>query len=200
MSKMPIRRLIPGFAGGIAILSLAACGGPSTPRSFPPMTYDYLPQIRLNVASVEIDNRFMPASRDEVSSQAPAPPIAALRQMANDRLKPFGSSGKAVLVIKDASLVKGSNEVLGRMAVELDVYTSENRRAGFATADVSQRRSGEIADLQGTLYDLTKTMMDRMNVELEFQARRSLHDWILPDAPGAAVPEVKQQDLAPPKS
>ena len=48
MSKMPIRRLIPGFAGGIAILSLAACGGPSTPRSFPPMTYDYLPQIRLN--------------------------------------------------------------------------------------------------------------------------------------------------------
>ena len=148
---------------------------------------------------MEIDNRFVPASRDEVSAQAPIPPITALRQMANDRLKAFGSSGKAILVIKDASLIKGSNEILGHMAVELDVYTSDNRRAGFATAEVTQRRSGEIKDLQGTLYDLTKTMMDRMNVELEFQARRSLRDWILPDVPAAANAPVQQQDLAPPK-
>ena len=191
-----IRRLVSRFALPLAVLSLATCGAPPKPRDFPPMTYDYLPQIRLNVASVEIDNRFVPASRDEVSAQAP---ITALRQMANDRLKAFGSSGKAILVIKDASLIKGSNEILGHMAVELDVYTSDNRRAGFATAEVTQRRSGEIKDLQGTLYDLTKTMMDRMNVELEFQARRSLRDWILPDVPAAANAPVQQQDLAPPK-
>lgn len=194
-----IRRLVSRFALPLAVLSLATCGAPPKPRDFPPMTYDYLPQIRLNVASVEIDNRFVPASRDEVSAQAPIPPITALRQMANDRLKAFGSSGKAILVIKDASLIKGSNEILGHMAVELDVYTSDNRRAGFATAEVTQRRSGEIKDLQGTLYDLTKTMMDRMNVELEFQARRSLRDWILPDVPAAANAPVQQQDLAPPK-
>ena len=194
-----IRRLVSRFALPLAVLSLATCGAPPKPRDFPPTTYDYLPQIRLNVASVEIDNRFVPASRDEVSAQAPIPPITALRQMANDRLKAFGSSGKAILVIKDASLIKGSNEILGHMAVELDVYTSDNRRAGFATAEVTQRRSGEIKDLQGTLYDLTKTMMDRMNVELEFQARRSLRDWILPDVPAAANAPVQQQDLAPPK-
>ena len=194
-----IRRLVSRFALPLAVLSLATCGAPPKPRDFPPMTYDYLPQIRLNVASVEIDNRFVPASRDEVSAQAPIPPITALRQMANDRLKAFGSSGKAILVIEDASLIKGSNEILGHMAVELDVYTSDNRRAGFATAEVTQRRSGEIKDLQGTLYDLTKTMMDRMNVELEFQARRSLRDWILPDVPAAANAPVQQQDLAPPK-
>ena len=194
-----IRRLVSRFALPLAVLSLATCGAPPKPRDFPPMTYDYLPQIRLNVASVEIDNRFVPASRDEVSAQAPIPPITALRQMANDRLKAFGSSGKAILVIRDASLIKGSNEILGHMAVELDVYTSDNRRAGFATAEVTQRRSGEIKDLQGTLYDLTKTMMDRMNVELEFQARRSLRDWILPDVPAAANAPVQQQDLAPPK-
>ena len=194
-----IRRLVSRFALPLAVLSLATCGAPPKPRDFPPTTYDYLPQIRLNVASVEIDNRFVPASRDEVSAQAPIPPITALRQMANDRLKAFGSSGKAILVIRDASLIKGSNEILGHMAVELDVYTSDNRRAGFATAEVTQRRSGEIKDLQGTLYDLTKTMMDRMNVELEFQARRSLRDWILPDVPAAANAPVQQQDLAPPK-
>ena len=196
---VPVHRLASRFALLLAVLGLATCGAPPKPRDFPPMSYDYLPQIRLNVASVEVDNRFVPASRDEVSAQAPIPPITALRQMANDRLKAFGSSGKAILVIKDASLIKGSNEILGHMAVELDVYTSDNRRAGFATAEVTQRRSGEIKDLQGTLYDLTKTMMDRMNVELEFQARRSLRDWILPDAPAASNAPVQQQDLAPPK-
>lgn len=190
---------MPRFALLLAVLSLAACSSPSKPRSFEPLTYDYLTPIRLNVASVEIDNRFVPASRDEVSSQAPGPPSAALRQMATDRLKAFGTSGKAVLVIKDASLVRNGNEILGHMAVELDVYTSENQRAAFATAEVSQRRSGEIDDLRGTLYDLTKTMMDRMNVELEFQARRSLRDWILPDTPAAVPQAVQQQDLAAPK-
>ncbi len=190
---------MPRFAVLLAVLSLAACSSPSKPRNFEPLTYDYLTPIRLNVASVEVDNRFVPASRDEVSSQAPVPPSAALRQMANDRLKAFGTSGKAVLVIKDASLVRNGNEILGHMAVELDVYTSENQRAAFATAEVSQRRSGEITDLRGTLYDLTKTMMDRMNVELEFQARRSLRDWLLPDTPAAVPQAVQQQDLAAPK-
>jgi hypothetical protein len=41
--------------------------------------------------------------------------------------------------------------------------------------------------------------MDRMNVELEFQARRSLRDWLLPDAPAAEKVDVQQQDLGPPK-
>ena len=179
------------------VLTLASCGGGGKPRDFPPLSYDYLPQIRLNVAAIEIDNRFVPASRDDVSERAPIPPVMALRQMAGDRLKAFGGSGRTVLVIKDASLLRGRDEISGRLAVQLDVYTSDDRRAGFATAEVAQRRTGEIGDLPAALYDLTKTMMDRMNVELEFQARRSLRDWILPDVPRAAKAAVLQQDLAP---
>jgi hypothetical protein len=194
----PSARLFRALPLLLAFLTLAACAGPSKPRDFAPLTYDYLPQIRLNVASVDVDNRFVPASRDEVSDRSPIPPVVALRQMAQDRLKAFGTSGRAVLVIKDALLVRGRDEVVGRMAVELDVYTSDDKRAGFATAEVLQRRSGEMGDLQGTLYDLTKAMMDRMNVELEFQVRRSLRDWLLPDVPADKV-SVQQQDLAPPK-
>ena len=199
MSLFPVRRRVVQFGLLLAVAGLSACGGTPKPRSFAPLTYDYLPQIRLNVASVDVDNRFVPANRNEVRDRAPVPPSTALRQMATDRLKPFGTSGRAVLVIKDASLVKNGDEILGRLAVQLDVYTSDNRRAAFATAEVAQRRTGEISDLQGTLYDLTKVMMDRMNVELEFQTRRSLRDWILPDTPAAPKATVEQQDLAPPK-
>jgi hypothetical protein len=178
-------------------LALAACGG--NKREYPPLTYDYLPQIRLNVASVEIDDRFVPAGRDDVTASAPVKPVAALKQMAEDRLKAFGNAGRAVLVIKDASLQKNHDEVSGTMSVELDVYASDNKRAGFAIADVAQKRTGDIDDLRGTLYDLTKLMMDRMNVELEYQVRHSLRDWMLSSNPSSTPLPVQQQELAPPQ-
>ena len=168
-----MKGLVSRFLLLAAVFCLTACGGssPSKPRDFLPLAFDYMTQIRLNVASVDVENRFVPGTGD-VGSLSPVQPVASLRQMANDRLKAFGTSGRAVLVIKDASLVRGRDELTGRMAVELDIYTSDNQRAAFATAEVLQRRAGEITDVRGDLYDLTKAMMDRMNVELEFQARR----------------------------
>ena len=193
-----MKGLVSRFLLLAAVFCLTACSGssPSKPRDFLPLAFDYMTQIRLNVASVDVENRFVPGTGD-VGSLSPVQPVASLRQMANDRLKAFGTSGRAVLVIKDASLVRGRDELTGRMAVELDIYTSDNQRAAFATAEVLQRRAGEITDVRGDLYDLTKAMMDRMNVELEFQARRSLRDWLLPDAPSAEKVNVQQQDLAP---
>jgi hypothetical protein len=194
-----VKGLVSRFLLLAAVLSLTACGGsPPKPRDFPPLAFDYMTQIRLNVASVDVENRFVPGP-GEVGNLSPVQPVAALRQMGNDRLKPFGTSGRAVLVIKDASMIRGRDELTGHMAVELDIYTSDNQRAAFATAEVLQRRTGEVTDLRGDLYDLTKAMMDRMNVELEFQARRSLRDWLLPDVPDAEKVNVQQQDLAPPK-
>jgi hypothetical protein len=195
-----VKGLVSRFLLLAAILCLGACGGssPSKPRDFTPLAFDYMTQIRLNVASVDVENRFVPGPGD-VGNLSPVQPVMALRQMGNDRLKSFGTSGRAVLVIKDASIVRGRDELTGRMAVELDIYTSDNQRAAFATAEVLQRRAGEITDLRGDLYDLTKAMMDRMNVELEFQARRSLRDWLLPDVPAVEKVNVQQQDLAPPK-
>jgi hypothetical protein len=39
-------------------------------------------------------------------------------------------------------------------------------------------------------------MMDTMNVEFEFQVRRSLRAWLLPE--GAAQTPVQEQPLTPP--
>jgi hypothetical protein len=51
-------------------------------------------------------------------------------------------------------------------------------------------------DLPSTLYDMTKDMMDTMNVEFEFQLRRSLGNWLLPE--GAPQAPVQQQPLTQP--
>ncbi len=179
-------------------LLLAACGGRSN-RRYPPLHYGHLTPLRLNVAAIQIEQRYVPSGvAPDVSQLDPMPPVQALRNMAADRLQAFGSSGQAVFVIQEASLNRQRDTILGSFAVELDVYTSANTRAGFAEARVSRTYTGDLDDLASTLYDMTKDMMDTMNVEFEFQVRRSLGAWLLPE--GAVQPSVQQQPLmAPPR-
>lgn len=182
----------------LAVLAFAACSS-TPPRIYQRVSYDYLPQLRLNVATIEVEDRSASDGGDDVSNRAPTPPASALRQMASDRLKAFGNSGRAVLVIRTASLVRNDDRITGRMSVQLDIYTSDNNRVAFATADVVQTRTGDIDDLRAALYELTNLMLEKMNVELEFQARRSLKDWLLTDTPGAVPTPVTQENLLAPK-
>jgi hypothetical protein len=175
---------------------IAACSR-SAPRSFPPLHYGFLTPLRLNVAAIRIEQRFVPSGAPpDVSQVDPVPPVSALRNMGEDRLQALGSSGQAVFIIQDASLIRRDDTIQGSFAVELDLYTSANTRAAFAEARVSGTHTGDIDDLPSTLYDMTKDMMDRMNVEFEFQVRRSLRSWLLPE--GAPQTPVQQQPLTQP--
>jgi ribosomal protein S12 len=181
---------------------LAACGGHKE-RLYQPLHYGYLMPLRLNVAAIQVEQRFVPSGvTPDVSQLDPAPPIQALRSMAEDRLQAFGSSGQAVFVIQDASLVRQHDSIIGSMAVELDIYPSPNVRAAYAQARVSRTYSGDLDDLPSVLYDITKNMMDTMNVEFEYQLRHSLGGWLLPEgAPQAPVQQqpLMQQSLPPPE-
>jgi hypothetical protein len=175
-------------------VALAACG--SEPRqSFPPLRYDFLPPIGLNVAKIDVEQHFMPSGiPPDVSQFDPVKPTEALRQMAQDRLKALGSAGLAVFSIQDASLVRRGDTITGTMDVVLDIYpTPESPRAGFAEARVTRQHTGSVDDLPGTLYDMTKALMNAMNVEFEYQVRRSLRDWLATGT--AVVPPVQARPL-----
>jgi hypothetical protein len=177
-------------------LLLAACGG-HKPRLYPPLHYGYLTPLRLNVASIQVEQRFVPAGvAPDVSQLDPMPPVQALRNMAEDRLQAFGSSGQAVFVIQQASLIRQRDTIVGDLGVQLNIYTAPNTRSGYAAASVSRTYSGDMDDLPSTLYDMTKDMMDAMNVEFEFQIRRALRPWLLPE--GASQAPVQQQPLTQP--
>jgi hypothetical protein len=175
-------------------LAFAACGGP--PPSYRTLRYDYLPPIRLNVATIEVRQDFFPSGTPpDVSPLDPVQPVDALRQMALDRLQAFGPAGKAVLVIENASLTRDGDTITGTFAVRLDIYTSANIRAGYAEARVSHTHTGDVGDIRQTLFDMTKQLMDEMNVQLEYQIIHSLRDWL---APTSAVPiGVQQEPLVP---
>lgn len=172
----------------------AACGGNEPLRDMPPLRYDYLPALRLNVASVDVGPAAPP---NPVEADAPTPVGQALRQMGLDRIAAGGSSGRAAFLIDEARIVRLSNRLDGLLAVHLDVLTTDGARAGFAEARVS-RSATTRGDLRVALYDLTRQMLDDMNVEFEFQVRRSLRDWLQDPTTAPAPPPVERQDLRAP--
>jgi hypothetical protein len=184
-------------------LLAAACGGDDdAQRSFPLPSYSYLTPIRLNVASIEIDDRSLPAGGDSVESLSPLRPADALKQMANDRLVASGTAGRAVFAIDQASLRRVRGGIDGLMAVHLDVFAGAGtERSGYAEARVARRRTSTDVDenARAVLYDFTVQMMNDMNVEFEFQVKRSLRDWLQITAGSAPPPPpVQSEDLGAP--
>jgi hypothetical protein len=172
-------------------LLLAACGGGER-QDFPPLRYGYLPPIRLNVASISIEDQFYPSGMPpDVTQLDPVHPVEALRAMAQDRLQGLGTGGQAVVGITNASLTREDDVITCALAVELSIYPTPGIRSGFARAIVSRQHTGPVGDLRATLYDVTKAAMDAMNVEFEYQIRRNLTPWLV----SAVPPPVQQQPL-----
>jgi hypothetical protein len=181
-------------------LAVAACGGDEE-IDFVPLRYNDLPPIQVNVASIAIEQRFVPAGAPpDVSNRDPAPPVEALKAMAHDRLQAFGTANKAVFAILDASLTRSGDVVIGSMAVSLVIFDDNGTQLGFAEAQVQSRHTGSLEEIRPVLYDMTKSMMNDMNIEFEFQVRRNLKNWLTTDAAPAAPVEQAPLDgtQAPP--
>ncbi|MCQ8278397.1 hypothetical protein NFI95_08020 [Acetobacteraceae bacterium KSS8] len=193
-------------AGFAALLLLAGCGGSDTPApTFKAPTYDYLTKLRLNVGQVQIVDQIPPPGPSDLSAQSPVQPVDAMRIMAQQRLVAAGNSGTAVFTIDQAAITGQPGGTLnGTLAAHLDIIGPSGGHNGYAEAHVlRQFVPGTNTDNDGLkteLYNLTNQMMSDMNVELEYQLRRTLGDWLL-DASGAPIgATVEQQNLAPPGS
>jgi hypothetical protein len=182
-------------------LLAAACGSEPGPERFPLPNYSYLTPLRLNVATIEIDDRSTPIGGDQLMALAPVRPADALKQMAMDRLRTGGSVGRAVFVIDQAWIKRDQGGLDGRLSVHLDIYAGGDTRVGFAEATVARRRTSTDTDedVRTVLYNFVTQMMSDMNVEFEYQVRRTLKDY-LQDTAGVAPPPppVPTQDLPPP--
>ena len=99
--------------------------------------------LRLNVAAIQIEQRFVPSGvSPDVSQFDPVPPVLALRTMAEDRLQALGSADLAMFVIQNASLVRQGDTITGNFAVQLDIYNTPTNRAAYAQASVSGELHG----------------------------------------------------------
>ncbi len=202
MNEVAARRGVRRRSVLLLAFAAAACSPGRevrAPETFEPLTYEYLTPIPLNVASIEVEQRPQPeVNGADMTGRDPVRPADAVARMARDRLKALGTSGRAVLVVNDASVVLRGGAYEGSIAIELDIYASPGVRAAFAEARVSGRRSVEESEsTPRALYELTKHLMDQLNIEFEYQVRHSLHDWLVV-SPSAAPAPVQEQALPPP--
>ena len=104
-----------------------------------------------------------------------------------------------VFTIDDAQVSQVADTLEGVMAVHLDILSPDGASAGHAEARVSRRTTGINRDgLRGALYDITRQMLADMNVELEFQIRRTLKPFLQDVTPEVAPVPVQKQDLPSP--
>lgn len=197
MTVLRIAALLP-------CLLLAACGG-GEPVHYEPPSYDYLTKLRLNVATIDINDSWAPhGSGRHVEYLAPTPPATALRQVAEDRLVPAGAVGRAVFTIDDASIVVVNKRYQGSLTVHLDVLGGDGNRRGSASAHVNGTRAVTDDDdetIRADLDTLTRNLMNAMNVELEYQVRHGLASEL--QTGEATVPPpaaVQTEDLGKPKA
>ena len=198
--------LFPRRAVLVLGLLLSGCygGNETAPQQFTPLSYSYLPSLKLNVARIDIVNRWAPAgTARHVEYLSPIPPVSALTQLARDRLSAGGSAGRAEFIVQDASIVQGTQTFNGSIAAQLVLLDDSGGTHGSVVARVQAVRpitdAGDSSATRADLYALTRSMMDSMNVELEYQIRHSLSGDLQATNPIApAPPAVETQDLSAP--
>jgi hypothetical protein len=199
-----------------ALLALpaAACANGSGPPPPPPAPPDFafLTRLRLDVAEILTDDRIPPGAPADRGARARVTPAEYLRAIARDRLLADGRAGRALAVLQRAEVIEVrlptrgnlfTTEVdtryEGRMALRIELVQADGAPAGFAEAEV--RRSREVlenADANAraaVVQAIARDLADAMNVEIEFQVRRSLRDALVNDRP--TVPDPVQQEPLP---
>lgn len=197
-------RRLPRRLALLLPLVLAACGGddeetpsPDAGADYPPLRYGYLPPIRLNVQRVDMVHGFdLPTGEDEMIGLSPVNPIDTLYAMARDRLQPVAQSGVARFRILTASITRHHDALNGVLAIRIDVRDGDN--TGYVEARVTAHHAGAITSERAAVYDLLKSMMSQMNVEMEYQLRNKLKAWVVNAAAPAPV-QTPQPAPAPPQ-
>ena len=155
---MKISRQLTSFAALFLTLSLTACEKPLPEVSYPQLRFNHLPAIKLDVAKIEILEKYQsPLQAPNVEHKLPLAPATAMRNWAEDRLHAAGTSGVGRFIIIDASVkaealvkkkglkaaftIDQSTRYRARLSAKLEVETAGGLGKGFAEAMSSRQRT-----------------------------------------------------------
>jgi hypothetical protein len=164
------------------VLSLAACSSSPPPvQNFAPLDYSYLRPITFKVANLTVVNEYTPGSDEaQLNANNPAPPGPTLVAMLNQRMQPSGEPGTANITVQVASITESGGNLNGQMTVDINLTSADGRSTGFAEASVSATapQPDSDADTPAALYQMTKNLMDRINVQLPYSIVHNIPSWV----------------------
>jgi uncharacterized cupin superfamily protein len=187
-----------------SVFSLTACSSspPPAPIIYKPLDFSYLPPLTLRVASVNVQNTYVPGP-DEATliGEDPEAPANAISDLLNHRLIPSGAPGTANVTIETASLDESGGTLTGTMAVRVDVASADGRSTGYTEASISHREAAPDGnasqeDVRAALYDMTKTLTEDLNDRLQYQLEHDLSSWMVYGGSAGAAPVVSAWECA----
>lgn len=198
----------------LSVLVLTACASPPPPAVFKPLDYSYLRPITFKVANLNVINNYTPGPAEtQLNSNNPAPPAATLLAMLNNRMQPSGQPGNGTITVQVASITQANGMLNGQMTVDINLTSADGRSTGFAEASVSASQTAPDSDdqnaVQTALYQMTKTLMDAINVQLPYQIAHNIASWVAWTTPaggatalpaGAASGSIQATPLTAPGS
>ena len=189
----------------LPLLTLVACESAPPEPTYEAPSYDYLPKIKLDVRTIDIDDNWAPrGNQRHIEARSPVQPRDALRAMAADRLITGGTKGRAAFAITDASLTQAGGKVSAHFAVRIDLFDDGDAKLGELQIEVS--RVAPLSDdspaaTRTTLYRVVGEAMADMNVELPYQVGQKMKTLL--QSTSASAPEagpVQVEDLNGAKS
>ena len=190
----------PALASILAVVFLlTGCATEVQKPGFSQISFAHLQPISLNVARIEVENRYVsPATRPNVEHEFPVSPAAVASNWGRDRLRAVGQSGVARVVVRRASVVevplRRTTGVTGAftrdqserydaiidMMVELRDADGNVRVTAESTAKGSRSVSENVSliEREKIWFEMTETMMSDLNTALENQVRIHMKEWI----------------------
>ena len=171
----------------LAGLGLAPMAVPASAQQAPGFGFTQGEPIILDVAEIEVSNDYVPPMKEpNVEHLVPVTPAESVRLWVQDRLKAGGSSGRARVVIRRASVVevplqrtggiKGwftkdqSERYEGRLEVEVHVEQPGRGFSGYTTASVVRTTSVaedvSVAERERTWTTLVREMAQDLDQQL----------------------------------
>jgi hypothetical protein len=173
--------------------TLAGCGNEPPPRpSFADLRFTSAPPLRLGVAAVEIDDEYRPNfDPPHFEQRLPVPLPHVADNWARDRLQPAGTSGRAVAVITDASVVEimlpketglsatFTNQLDTQYEARVGIRVELRDDRGLTTRMAAGHAERSMTLVEGTtlderdhkLYQMERELMADLDRQLETQIR-----------------------------
>ncbi|NQV81008.1 MAG: hypothetical protein HQ495_10680 [Alphaproteobacteria bacterium] len=200
MASIASKYLRPLAWLALACSLLAACSQTVSPDPLPELTFSHLGKIRLNVASVEIVENYVPPLRGpNIEHSLPMSPTDAARRWSVDRLVAMGTEGSAKFVIETASIVetklpveKGLRGAVtvdqaerydAILVVTLEIRNDRGFRLAFATARAERSETIPenltLREREAIQFELVESLVSDLNGELEAKIAEFLSAYIL---------------------
>lgn len=182
-----------------AAVFLSGCANEVQRPGFPQISFAHLQPISLNVARIEVKNRYVsPATRPNVEHEFPVSPAAAASNWGRDRLRAVGQSGTARVIVRRASVVEVPLERSGGLKgaftrdqserydaiIDMRVEVRDGQGNVRVSAESTAKRSRSVSEnislneREKVWFAMTETMMSDLNTALENQIRIHMKEWL----------------------